>query len=57
LSSTVTTFGRLPCIDVGDSSLSYTGQTDIDGDSRVIDVSGIGDGNNDVDMGADNYNP
>jgi parallel beta-helix repeat protein len=46
-----------PCIDVGKSSSSYTGQTDIDGDNRVIDITGKGDGNNDVDMGADEYNP
>ena len=46
-----------PCIDVGDSSGSYTGQTDIDGDNRVIDVTGKGDGTVDVDMGSDEYNP
>ena len=46
-----------PCIDIGDSSLSYSGQIDIDGDDRVIDISGIGDGNVDVDMGADEYKP
>jgi predicted outer membrane repeat protein len=44
-----------PCIDVGDSSKNYSGQTDIDGDNRVIDISGKGDGNNDVDMGVDEY--
>jgi hypothetical protein len=42
-----------PCIDIGDPNLSYSGQTDIDGDDRVIDISGKGDGNVDVDMGAD----
>ena len=46
-----------PCIDVGDPSGTYTGQTDIDGDSRVIDISGKGDGTVDVDMGADEYKP
>lgn len=44
-----------PCIDVGDSNSSYTGEADIDGDSRVIDISGKGDDVNDVDMGADEY--
>lgn len=44
-----------PCIDVGDYSGSYTGQTDIHGDNRVIDISGKGDGTVDVDMGADEY--
>ncbi|MCK5564437.1 MAG: right-handed parallel beta-helix repeat-containing protein [Planctomycetes bacterium] len=36
-----------PCIDTGDPSGSYTGQTDIDGDVRVI--------GGDVDMGADEF--
>jgi parallel beta-helix repeat protein/predicted outer membrane repeat protein len=45
------------CIDTGNSSGSYTGQTDIDGDDRVINVSGKGDGIVDVDMGADEYDP
>jgi predicted outer membrane repeat protein len=44
-----------PCIDVGDSGRSYTGELDIDGDNRVIDISGKGDGTVDVDMGADEY--
>jgi hypothetical protein len=46
-----------PCIDVGNSNGTYTGQKDIDGDNRVIDISGKGDGVVDVDMGADEYNP
>ncbi len=46
-----------PCIDVGDPSGDYTGQTDIDGDNRVIDVSGKGNGTVDVDMGSDEYDP
>lgn len=46
-----------PCIDVGDSGKDYSGQKDIDGDNRVIDVSGKGDGDNDVDMGVDEYDP
>jgi hypothetical protein len=44
-----------PCIDVGDSGGTYTGQLDIDGDNRVIDIAGKGDGTVDVDMGADEY--
>jgi predicted outer membrane repeat protein len=46
-----------PCIDVGDPNGYYTGQKDIDGDNRVIDIAGKGDGNVDVDMGADEYDP
>jgi parallel beta-helix repeat protein len=46
-----------PCIDVGDSGGTYTGQVDIDGDNRVIDIAGKGDGTVDVDMGADEYDP
>ena len=46
-----------PCIDVGDSSINYSGQKDIDNDTRVIDIDGKGDDDNDVDMGADEYNP
>jgi hypothetical protein len=45
------------CIDVGKSSATYTGQVDIDGDERVIDVVGKGDGTVDVDMGSDEYDP
>lgn len=45
-----------PCIDVGDPDGNYSGQTDIDGQIRVINIAGKGDGNNDVDMGADEYN-
>jgi hypothetical protein len=45
-----------PCIDVGDPNGNYSGQKDIDGDDCVIDISGKGDGVNDVDMGADEYN-
>lgn len=46
-----------PCIDAGDSTGDYDGQTDIDGEARVIDVGGKGDGIKDVDVGADEYNP
>jgi hypothetical protein len=46
-----------PCIDIGDSGGTYIGQVDIDGDNRVIDIPGKGDGIVDVDMGADEYNP
>jgi len=42
-----------PCIDIGDSNGDYGGQVDIEGDSRVIDIGGRGDGTVDVDMGAD----
>jgi hypothetical protein len=45
------------CIDVGDPNGTYTGQVDIDGDERVIDVAGKGDGTVDVDMGSDEYDP
>jgi hypothetical protein len=38
-----------PCLDAGDPNGNYTGQTDIDGDPRVI--------NSRVDIGADEYNP
>jgi len=44
-----------PCIDVGDSNGTYSGQVDIDGDDRVIDIDGKGDGIVDVDMGVDEY--
>jgi alkaline phosphatase len=44
-----------PCIDVGDPNGIYVSQVDIDGDDRVIDISGKGDGNVDVDMGNDEY--
>lgn len=44
-----------PCIDVGDPNGNYSGQKDIDGDNRVIDISGKGDDVNDVDIGADEY--
>ncbi|NIP27147.1 MAG: hypothetical protein GWN67_28345 [Phycisphaerae bacterium] len=44
-----------PCIDVGYPDGDYTGQTDIDGDNRVIDIPGKGDKIVDVDMGADEY--
>jgi len=44
-----------PCIDVGDPNGTYTGEVDIDGEDRVIDISGKGDGTVDVDMGADEY--
>jgi parallel beta-helix repeat protein len=40
-----------PCIDVGDPGGSYGGQTDIDGEDRVMD--GDGNCNEIVDMGAD----
>ncbi|MGA2093054.1 MAG: LamG-like jellyroll fold domain-containing protein [Sedimentisphaerales bacterium] len=46
-----------PCIDVGDPNINYSGEKDIDNDIRVIDISGKGDGNNDIDIGADEYNP
>jgi len=46
-----------PCIDEGDPCGTYTGQDDIDGDDRVIDIGGEGDGNVDVDMGADEVLP
>lgn len=42
-----------PCIDVGDSNGTYSGQVDIDGNDRVIDSLGKGDGIVDIDMGAD----
>jgi alkaline phosphatase len=42
-----------PCIDVGDPNANYDEQTDIDGDERVKDIVGKGDGIVDVDMGAD----
>jgi len=38
-----------PCIDAGDPNSGYAGQTDIDGDPRII--------NHLVDMGADEYMP
>jgi len=44
-----------PCIDTGNSNGTYTGEVDIDGDNRVIDIGGKGDGTVDVDMGADEY--
>jgi len=44
-----------PCVDVGDPSKNYSGQTDIDGEDRVIDIPDIGDDINDVDMGADEF--
>ncbi|MCK5566015.1 MAG: hypothetical protein KAJ07_12280 [Planctomycetes bacterium] len=44
-----------PCIDFGYSNNDYTGQTDVDGNSHVIDIAGIGDGVVDVDMGAYEY--
>jgi hypothetical protein len=46
-----------PCIDIGDPNINYSGEKDIDNDIRVIDISGKGDGNNDIDIGADEYNP
>ena len=48
-----------PCIDVGDDGeeADYTGQKDLDGDERVIDVVGPGDGTKDVDIGVDEYDP
>ncbi|MHC4124208.1 MAG: right-handed parallel beta-helix repeat-containing protein [Planctomycetota bacterium] len=48
-------YSNSPCVDVGDPNGNYTGETDIDGDNRVIDIAGKGDGVNDVDMGADEY--
>ena len=45
-----------PCVDEGDPDGTY-GETDIDGDNRVIDIAGEGDGTVDVDMGADEYVP
>ena len=44
-----------PCIDVGDSNGDYTGQVDIDGNDRVVDISGVGDDVNDIDMGCYEY--
>jgi hypothetical protein len=45
-----------PCIDAGDPNGDYTGQTDIDGEDRVMD--GDADCNEIVDMGADEvYGP
>ncbi len=44
-----------PCIDTGDPNGDYDGQVDIDGDNRVIDIDGKGDGVVDVDMGADEF--
>ena len=46
-----------PCIDVGDPNGTYTGEEDIDGDDRVIDIAGKGDGIVDVDMGGDEHDP
>jgi hypothetical protein len=42
------------CVDEGD--VPYSGQTDIGGEARVIDIAGRGDGINDVDIGADEFN-
>ena len=42
-----------PCIDKGDPNGNYDGETDIDGQGRIID--GDADGNDIVDMGADEY--
>ncbi len=44
-----------PCMDIGRSNSDYSGEVDIDGDDRVIDVFCKGDGYVDVDMGADEY--
>jgi hypothetical protein len=46
-----------PCIDIGNPNQDYTGEKDIDGDNRVIDISGKGDDVNDIDIGADEYDP
>jgi predicted outer membrane repeat protein len=46
-----------PCIDVGNPNGSYSGRVDIDGDDRLIDIAGKGDGVVDVDMGIDEYKP
>lgn len=43
-----------PCIDAGDGSVVNWGN-DIDGDNRSLDLPGIGDGVDDLDMGADEY--
>ena len=45
-----------PCIDVGEPG-DYPGESDIDGDNRVIEISGKGDGDRDVDIGADEFTP
>jgi hypothetical protein len=48
-----------PCIDAGDNSIASLPLTDIDGDERKIDDSGVVDTGNGsaplVDMGADEY--
>jgi hypothetical protein len=36
---------------------NYDGETDIDGDERVIDIASKDNDVNDVDMGADEYDP
>jgi len=46
-----------PCIDVGDNGGDYTGQKDLDGDERVIDVEGKGNWIKPVDIGVDEYDP
>ena len=43
-----------PCVDTGDPNGDYTGQTDIDGQSRVWDGDNNGDAR--IDMGSDEYN-
>jgi parallel beta-helix repeat protein len=47
------------CIDAGDSypNPGYDDEIDIDGDPRVVNIAGKGDGVNDVDIGADEYDP
>jgi len=44
-----------PCIDVGDPNGYCRSEFDIDGEARVIDIPDIGDGDVDVDMGADEF--
>jgi parallel beta-helix repeat protein len=44
-----------PCIDMGDPNGDYSGELDIDGEERVIDIADKGDGDVDVDMGADEF--
>ena len=46
-----------PCIDIGDPNGTYTGQKDLDGYNRVIDIARVGDSIVDVDMGAYEFYP
>jgi len=52
-----TTSNTSPSIDTGTYDAAWTPSTDYEGQSRPYDVSGIDDGTNDYDMGADEYHP